>query len=425
MGWFADLFKKKKQVEVVSEAIELEKLKEWFLKRFEVDTSFSEEEVNEKIQLFNSLVLALNTERDVLSSKDLMNKKIPDRAKHAMEGNRTNYVNQLNILLNVLGKPEIDREQLRDFLDNYDEKIQQFSESSARSFYVLNEFFANEIKKIATSLKKLDDLMNGLKVIVNKDKETQGAQDEILGLIKRINSNLKLKAEKAKESAVLNGKLDESQKFKERMLQKLDDLKNSARYNAAQDLVKKRDSLESKLDSIRDEIIQAFSYVVKYLKKYERVALENEDLIKSYLDDSIKAVESDGEFVIKSILNKLKQNVTEGVIDVKDNEKLLSRMDFILMNISRLRNDLVNTKQEFLEKKKLVLGDAALQQAEDVEYRITHAQEQIDENNRKIKKCEEDIQGSDIEDYKLKVKSKVKELLHVNLTIIQNDQKVP
>jgi len=246
-----------------------------------------------------------------------------------------------------------------------------------------------------------------------------------LGLIKRINSNLKLKAEKAKESAVLNGKLDESQKFKERMLQKLDDLKNSARYNAAQDLVKKRDSLESKLDSIRDEIIQAFSYVVKYLKKYERVALENEDLIKSYLDDSIKAVESDGEFVIKSILNKLKQNVTEGVIDVKDNEKLLSRMDFILMNISRLRNDLVNTKQEFLEKKKLVLGDAALQQAEDVEYRITHAQEQIDENNRKIKKCEEDIQGSDIEDYKLKVKSKVKELLHVNLTIIQNDQKVP
>jgi hypothetical protein len=420
MGFFSKLFKKKEVVQPKSEAVELEKLKDWFLEQFKVDTSFPQETIHSTILDFNQIVIDLNTKRDILQAKDLMNKKIPDRAIHAMEGNRTNYVNQLNILINVLGKPEIDRDQLRDFLANYNEKISQFSESSARSFYVLNEFFSNEIKLIASTLANLDRLMKRLKDIVNKDKEMQSNQDEVLGLIKRITSFLKLRIEKRDEIKVLKQKLEESQLFKKRMETKLEDLKSSARYKNATSLIERKEALEKELAQTKDNIVQGFSPILKYLKKYERVALDDEALIKSYVSDAISSLESDEDLQIKTVLNKLKDGITSGSLETKDSEKVISKIDFLLTKIDMYRGDFLNVKEQFYQTRKLVLGDAALQQSEDLDYRIKHSDEQIIENDSRIKICEKAILEADPDTIKDKVKRKIKELLNINLTIIEN-----
>ena len=93
-----------------------------------------------------------------LEEAELMNKNVPVKEKHFMEGNRAAYVKAVKDFLKKIKEvEEMSEEHIKDFLESYEEVSKEFRKASSRSGSITNTFFGKELSKITTNLNSIQE----------------------------------------------------------------------------------------------------------------------------------------------------------------------------------------------------------------------------------------------------------------------------
>jgi len=329
------LFAKEEAEEMVKENIKLDNLEEWFNPKAE---AVSNELNGDIISIKNKMEEEIRKAKSNLTTlKDakLKNPNIPLRAKQMMEGNRASYVKIVSNFLDYLWKEIKDEKEhgkLLNFSNDFGKSLDSLGKSTTRSYHVIKEFFANEATEIAINIKNVEGFFKELKSTIEGSNmaKIEALKKEVASMKNRISQKTNLKEQlKSKEEELK--KLNEG---KEELLKEITSLKNSEEYLDFNKLKQEKEEVERQIRFSKEDVFHSFSAIDKALKKYVRIAFEDEKLLSSYIGNPINTLLKDEELKVIRILESLEKNLIQGKIELDEKKK-----NKTLLEIKKLGKD--------------------------------------------------------------------------------------
>jgi hypothetical protein len=368
------------------------------------------DKIKQEIQLTKE-----NTEK--LASAELRNPNILPKEKQFMQGNREAYVKKLSLFLNSIRIPE-NNDEIIESCEHFENNLKNFGKSTARPYHILQNFFATESRELALNTKNLDNYMKDLKKQIidyglNKLNQLKEESKHIISLISQ-------KTKLSSEINHLNKELEELKESRVKKEHELINFKKSEEFGRNEELKEEKTKLETELEHQKKQLWYVFTDLERPLKKFERIAFENQNLIKEYMTNSIKALEKDTELKIINILNKLKDNVENNKLDLKDKKKektieSIKKLDKGFFN--NFLNKYNNAKQKLDEINNKIKSGNVEEKLNETNNQIEKLNSNMDSKKRNLEYSKQEIGKIDTDKSKQEIIKKVKEILNIELTL--------
>ena len=418
LKWLKELFKKSKIEEY---NISSEELFDWFLEKTDSVVDGIKEELKLKFGKIGINIEQIRIYVENLQNATLRNENIPERAKQIMEGNRKTYCNFVLLFLENLSLPsEMNYDEIERFVGIFEEKIDSLNKTSAKSYYVLQEFFAHESGEIAAKIKEMDAVVRSLRN--NNYKNMMNTKKKIILMNKMMESMDNVNKEAMQEKRNLNA----TSNMIENTVEQIIKLKGSKNHLEVESLIKHKKLVEDKIAQSRVNISSHFSALERPLKKYARVCFENKDLAEKYAQAPFETLLSDSSLAVLGILAQLENAILANTIDVKDREREKALEKIKELNRERftgmlsLYNGLKSQKQD-IEKKMRI--NNTMQAIEELEYKLSHLKEKVSKIELNIKRFGKQIEKYDLNKIKEELEDEINELLEDHISIILPEEK--
>ena len=415
------LFAKEEPEEREEESIELAKLGEWFnVKAEAVHNSLNENTSLVKGKIKDEIGKA-KTNLSTLKDAELKNPNIPIRAKQMMEGNRSSYVKIIsNFLDNVWEevKDEKGYEKLLGFSNNFDNSLDILGKSTTRSYHVIREFFANEATNIAINIKNVDGLFKELKSAIEDSNiaKVDAIKKDIEGIKNKIDQKANLEEQlKNKE-----GELEKLGGEREGLVKEGVEIKNSEEYLNFDKLKKEKDVAEREIRLSKEEVFSSFSVVDKALKKYLRIAFEDEKLLNRYIEKPINALLEDEELKIIKILESLEKNLLQDKIELDEKKKNktlaeIKKMDKGFFNGFLGKYDKLNGKLKDIEDR--ISNNEVKNKYKELNERLSRVDVDLDKTKSMIGILKRGMEKINIEKIKVRLEESISKAIKVKISI--------
>lgn len=414
MGFFQRLFSFRKKAEL--EEIRLEEAENWL-----------DQKISERFSNFNNSIMSLfsdikskkeelKTKMAELEKAQLMNQNIPLKAKEVMEGNRGAYIRKLGYFLEQLALPhEKEYENILDFSSNFSGSLNEFGKNTSKNFYILNEFFATDVKKIAQNIKEFELIVAGLRSLVEKGPIGFG---RIKGELKNIKEKIALKKELNEKIKAIESEIENMKNKIKNSEEGLKAKENSSEFRSYKELEKEKDKISIKIKEHKASFLNVFGTFEKALKKYERMSLDDA-FVHGYLVDPINTLINDKEFRVFELLAKLGENI--GSLDLKEDKKkrtleLIKRLnkDFFEKFLIELE-DLENSAKMFDEK---IRGVMVIKEHAGLKDNLNEFQYELQKFQREHSLIREKEKEIDIEGFKNYLEKEIKRVVGADVRVV-------
>jgi len=383
MGIF-DFFRKKEAPQQVA----LKDLDGW------LDTYLDSRSVTTKVKVFkqrsNSKMNEILGALEALGHAKLHNPDIPARAKHIMQGNRDSYIKRLNTFFAAVQFPE-SYEDVPSFAVKFSKDIDGLSASTQKSFFVLREFFEDELKIVARRVKELEDMVVDLRKTLDDERleQVQSIRQNLRQIDNAESEKKQLAKQLRKEKDILKGWEDR----KERIKSKIQELKSSNSYKNVHKAEKELEELEKEERTESQDFLTKMSAVKHALKKYAKDSL-NENIINHYLDDSVSALANDDELKIIEVLTKLGDGLDKYESKTKKREKVAQTIkELNPVFLSKISAKLHKSRETRGELKSQIKRDTTRLSISEQESFLASAQENMDKQKKALKDIENRIEA--------------------------------
>jgi len=404
--------------EVRGDEIKSDDIESWF--KAKSDNIFNELNVKVKDvkRRVREEVLKAKDNLAILSTAKLHNPKISVKEIQFMEGNRKAYILAVNNFLRGIELESDDYSTLLKFCDDFGDRLERFGKSTVRPYHILQEFFANEGRNIAINIKNLDALIKELKGDIGNAKIHK--VDKIKEGIAELNNKIKQKDESENlledKEKIKAGLI----KSKEELEKERDGLLKSKEYGQLNEL--KADK-EAALVSIREhnaKIVHAFSVMERPLRKLTRVVLEDNELLKRYIENPVEALVNDNELKISGLLKKLEHNINNCTLDLKDKKR-----EKVLETVKGLTEEFL---REFINKNNVLEGklknfessineNEVLKKENKLNYELSNAKDNLEKVSTEILSKEQELSKINILEMRKNLEKNINELLGVDVVI--------
>ncbi|MBW2965785.1 hypothetical protein KY342_01625 [Candidatus Woesearchaeota archaeon] len=408
------------KIEPKKEDISTEQLKQWFLNKTE--PLYSKFNIQLK-DVFSSIPEQINSIKSNITNLENANikdeEKIEPKVKQVVLGNRINYIRVLSQFIDKVEIPQnFNYETSNNFCSQITEKLDELSKNTGKSFYTVQHLFPDQVEAIAKNISSLSKSVKSIKSVAEKNKiqKIEEIKIHIQILIKSIEKKERLK----QELEQIKTRLENSKKMKQEDETKIEHLKNSKEYNEFNRLKQQKDDINIKTRSIENQIIELFSQLTPALKKFQRVTLEYDRLVKEYAENPVKALLQDQDLKIITLLQNMKKSILSNSIDIRDKkrEKTLERIQQItqeqLKNIVEEHKNLKQTKEGLNNKLKT---NRTMSLLEELQYKHEHHLNMIEKLRKDISDTEDKIENINIEHIKEELQNKIKESINTELDI--------
>src|SRR3989338_5708761 len=259
-----------------STEIEFEKLGEWLDSREKAALSELMESVNALMGSAREEMNALGQALDAQKNAKLQKPNIPNRARTMMEGNREAFIRKTSHLANM----ELDYKTLEEAKEKCSlaaKTIDNLAESTQRSYAIANEFFARELSKITVSIRKIKKCMSDALAGIENSRlvKIRGIKEELDAIKYGKERRLRLLEEVDKEKK----NIKKEQNIAAEAEKGINEVKSSSGYHEFEALIKEREEAGRRAIQAEAKLIHDLSSIDKALKKYGKIAFENEKLI--------------------------------------------------------------------------------------------------------------------------------------------------
>ena len=269
-----------------------------------------------------------------LEQGTLINKDVETRHLQIMEGNRTAYIRKVEQFLDAVDEATPrDKGKAHRTADYLRERLESLLKSTQKSYFVLQEFLANESRNLASNLKAFDKLISELQKLQESQEEqfsrmeTVRAQLAGVGRQPEREDGLRKSAEKAEVSAAA---AEQAQNI----------FKRSTRHRELATLRKQQENLRTECESTIDALAQSLSVIGRAMKKYLKMSAEPE-IVSAVLDSSERVLLLEPKR-LKQLLPRLERAITSGEVSLKDKKRKRS-----LEMIQQLNEELPGLAERF------------------------------------------------------------------------------
>lgn len=315
-----EFFKEEKPQETKKKELNILELENWLKERDkEVEIQLKKETQNLHSQLSINLE-KLETELKILESVNLQERKEHERIKQITELGKIEYINAVRKLIESLNQ-----KSPPPYINN---EINKFAISSQKSHFKATHLIGKEIEDIMNTISLIRKLENDfLKVnetilkeqttienLINRIKERQMLLENRNTIIKEKENTEKYSQEIKKEIGKLEIKIEEIIKSPEAQ----------KREKLIIEKEKKEEELKIQELNIKNIIDRRVLEKYSHLNKNRYTKIEKE--MQNYMEDPIPALLSDNNLIIKSILEECIKEIKMGSINIKDSDKIISKL---------------------------------------------------------------------------------------------------
>ncbi len=419
MKWLKDLFKK---ADIREYNIRVDQLFDWFITQSEPLTGEIKEEIRKKLLKIQTEIEMVQENLVSLNATALQNPHIPEKAKQIMQSNRENYVRHVQGFLSGLEVPKHpNMDEVSAFISRFEEQLVNLKKFTAKSYYVLKEFFANELTGIAKHINALDALVRDLHS--PSYKQLGDIKKQIIQLensLKNTHTLSSVVAQEKQSSNTLSGLIQATQEH-------IDDLKSSKAYKSLEDLQQQKQKLLMKLKHNETVLFSEFSPLTRPLKKYSHICLDGKELIDAYLENPFKALTEDKNFSILRILQDMKQNLQGGAVPLKDREleRAIEKINTISkIHLENLLGIHASLKEQLAGLDKRMLLNNVLREIEEQEYKLKHLKDKHERSQKNLMKLEQTTTREDVLHLRSVLEDKINELIDLPINIIINEKEL-
>lgn len=418
LKWLKALFRK---VEIKEYNIPVPELFDWFLNQSEPMLNDIKSHLSRKLTRLHEEIALVRDKLVLLNEAQLQNENIPEKARQVMESNRQNYVRYVQSFLTQIDAPEQPHvDDVSDFISRFEEKLAALKKVTAKSYYVLKEFFARELADVGKHVNNADLLVRDLHS--PQYKRIMHIKKDIINLenfLKNKQSSSGMFTQEKKSANVLQNMIDD-------VKQEISMLKHSKAYKSLETLEQQKEKLLTKIKHNENVLAGEFSAFSRALKKYAHVSLDGKEIIQSYLDNPFSALMNDKEFKILLVLQQLKHAVHSGQILLKDKEKARTLDKINVVSKSHLENLLdihAKLREQMQGIKKQMLLNNVLREIEELKYKQKHLEDKYERAQKKISKMEKSTPKLDVDDIVSRLEDNINALIDLPINIIIEEKK--
>lgn len=399
------------------EEIKLSDLEHW------LNCKISESNFNsyflEYFRLIQELKEQLHTKLEELKLAEIPSEhqKIEVKIKNLVLGHRNNYVREMEIFSEKLDFLNLEdfstlSQQLAvlEFNQKFDLELERLAQKTMKNYQASQHLFFKETEEVFKVIGRLNSLAKEFKE--KKVEEHLIKLTEIKRLKGLLNESLEKKGSFEKEIAGKEKQIQNRKEEVEEMKNQLQKLRKSREYQQFLEQGKQKEEIERKIRENEDKIYSFFSKLNKPLKKYDRITFEDNQLIKNYGEDSIKALKEDSGLKIKIILLKLKERLKDGSLTFEEKHKG-NYLELIAKAETTYLDDLTKENKILLLEQIKILNQI---DENETNHKICSKEKEINSFQEKLLKLEKELNETinrgekiNLEQIKAEIESKIKE----------------
>ena len=389
LKFIKSLFKSEEEIQEIE--LKENELLPWIIEKENKITKVISDKIVVITKELNQNIELIKNHLDELNGEQLRNKKIPVRAEQMMKGNKLIFIRNTEQFLDLIDIETYDTH--KQFIDAFESSLANLSKINKKSNFILNEFFSDNIYKINSDIKGIESKVNQIKKLYKEKKVDKILELKIIvGSLENMNETIDKQNENSEN---LRKKIAEAKLRKEKIINKLLDIKKSDNYKFFKELITTKDEIKKELKIIEDQIIQKFSIFETAFKKYSRIAY-NDKLVNLYLEDPFKALLHDESFGILNTLQKIKKNIEENKKELKE-KKATKTIDAITgISLDFLKNfvkDVNQLKRDKKIKDEKISKNTIMQDYNEFEYKLNHIKSNLINLKAEKDHIEKDIDG--------------------------------
>jgi chromosome segregation ATPase len=240
------------------------------------------------------------------------------------------------------------------------------------------------LNPVVDAEKELDSLKKNIEDVEKNKKEINAHKKSLLDLKKKLES--------------------EEENLRE--------LEASDEWDRFNQLIKRKKKLDSQIFEIRSKISKNFSKIERALRKFQHLVesgkeeIDDKKTLNRYLDSPVDAlIETENFLQISSVLERVKRSISSNAIYLKDQNKTLSKIDWVIDN--NVFEALVTKHNSIKEEIKKLEGDMdklnvgelkseIVSRIDYLERNIQAITSEIERSEKQIEKIEDSIQEGKI-----------------------------
>jgi chromosome segregation ATPase len=240
------------------------------------------------------------------------------------------------------------------------------------------------LNPVVDAEKELDSLKKNIEDVEKNKKEINAHKKSLLDLKKKLES--------------------EEENLRE--------LEASDEWDRFNQLIKRKKKLDSQIFEIRSKISKNFSKIERALRKFQHLVesgkeeIDDKKTLNRYLDSPVDAlIETENFLQISSVLERVKRSISSNAIHLKDQNKTLSKIDWVIDN--NVFEALVTKHNSIKEEIKKLEGDMdklnvgelkseIVSRIDYLERNIQAITSEIERSEKQIEKIEDSIQEGKI-----------------------------
>ena len=366
-------------------------------------TGFLQKKYDDNFQALNAetseahgkIIISLGILEESLSKFEKANFEQPDDTFYVRTiiSHRKSFLNKMEIMISELSKPlDSDPESMRKYQTSSLSAVKDTDAHVIKEYSIMNDTFPDILKKVLKDFRSVFNATQEFNDRFLKNQDLLKPTTDAMGILDSLKENMR-DLEKNKTEADDNGKklLDLKKKLEaeEESLKSLKLGKDWSEFNRSLEV--KRD-LESQISEIRSDISENFSKVEKPLKKFQHLVqsgaeeINDKKMLADYINSPVDALIAAEDFsFINTILEKVKHGILSDSIVLKDKNKTLSEIEWIINR---------NVFKELVSKYNSLLGEMRKLQNTIENQNVSERKKGIEVGIEQFKK---DIQSTDAE----------------------------
>ena len=408
-----------KEEEKEEEKIGFDEIGSWLDKKIGLAEEKTRNDVKETISSIKDEAKMTFESLNAVEKANLQNPNIPERAKTIMEGNREAFIKRTSFFLDEIDLEYEDFDELIKKCIDLEKELDLLAKSTGRSYAILSQFFSRELSPITESLKNIDRRSKDIRNLIDRNKVFQ------IKTVKRdfedIKSKIKLKEKYLEELESEKLKLEEMEKISSEMEIRIKGLKESSEYKEFENILDENEDFEKKLLELEDRLFHDFSTLDRALRKYAKIAFENEELVSSYAEEPVNALVNDEKLEIVKIVQNLKDLAERNSLglDEKKNEKTIGKlMEMDKEYFENVKNQHTTIKEKLENIKNEIEGNAVRAQLNNYNNDLDDLKNNLENMKNRISKLDYEIEKINIEKLKENLNLEINKVLIEKIIII-------
>ncbi|MFH1399485.1 MAG: hypothetical protein ABIG95_05225 [Candidatus Woesearchaeota archaeon] len=348
-----------------------------------------------------------------LESAKLMN-EIPQKAEQVLAGNMIHYIKRMDDFLNSITIPEEKTLQSADqFATETKKRIQELSTATAKSFYVIQQFFGNEVGKVAKALKEIDSQIGSIEeLLASKEYELLSLVDKALKQVDRIQTKALSKED---DKTQMKSEVDPIQGQLEEVKQQIATIKASQAYKEWLDLKAKEEVVKDAIKKFETAFLASYDFIDKPIRKFNKI--KPAEILSAYIQDPLQALSNDNSLEITKQLAEIKLTIAQ--LELKEGriEKTISKIDELAASLAQLQQQYSTLMLQKDQLQKRMRRDSSYLRLKELEYKFEYLQQRKERIKKTISKITLEEHTEQLSKIKTYLGQKIKESLDIDITI--------